>query len=95
MFDAYLIWYPDTDVFLILTVTFFLPAFNFADAFATTTFFAAIGFFTVAGFVVVTFFSNPAFAFVRAFNAFSTSSFVAFLSAATSLAPVSACSKTL
>ena len=78
MFDAYLIWYPDTDAFLILTVTFFLPAFNFADAFATTTFF-----------------SNPAFAFVRTFNAFSTSSFVAFLSAATSLAPVSACSKTL
>ena len=94
MFDAYLIWYPDTDVFLILTVTFFLPAFNFADAFATTTFFSAVGFFTVAGFVVA-FFSNPAFAFVRAFNAFSTSSFVAFLSAATSLAPVSACSKTL
>ena len=94
MFDAYLIWYPDTDAFLILTVTFFLPAFNFADAFATTTFFSAVGFFTVAGFVVA-FFSNPAFAFVRTFNAFSTSSFVAFLSAATSLAPVSACSKTL
>ena len=81
-------------LFLILTVTFFLPAFNFADAFATTTFFSAVGFFTVAGFVVA-FFSNPAFAFVRTFNAFSTSSFVAFLSAATSLAPVSACSKTL
>lgn len=34
-------------------MTFFLPAFNFADAFATTTFFAAVGFFTTVGFVVV------------------------------------------
>ena len=78
MFAAYLISYPDTDAFLILTVTFFFPAFSVADAFATTTFF-----------------SNAAFAFVRAFNAFSTSLFVAFLSAATFLAPASACSKTL
>ena len=34
-----------------------MPAFNFADAFATTTFFSAVGFFTVAGFVVA-FFSS-------------------------------------